>query len=178
MSRSTPLTRALRHAGVGDVDVAVVSIGANVEASLLIVMTMKELGVPFVVAKATTAIHGRILEKIGVNRVVYPEREVAARLAHSLVVPNVLDYIGLSKDFSIVEIPAPAPFVGQSLRALDLRAKQGLTLIAIRRPGPEGGESTTVAPGPDEVIRAGDTLALIGSNERLLDLERLVGRTG
>ena len=167
--------RALRDAGVADVDVAVISIGANVEASLLIVMTVKELGVPYIMAKATSAIHGRILEKIGVNRVVYPEREMATRMAHSLVVPNVLDYVGLSKDFSIVEIPAPAAFVGKSLRALDLRAKFGLTLIAIKRGATTAaGESTTVAPSADETIQTGDTLALIGSNEKLLEIEKLM----
>ena len=167
--------RALRDAGVADVDVAVISIGANVEASLLIVMTVKELGVPYIMAKATSAIHGRILEKIGVNRVVYPEREMATRMAHSLVVPNVLDYVGLSKDFSIVEIPAPAAFVGKSLRALDLRAKFGLTLIAIKRGGATAaGETTTVAPSADETIQTGDTLALIGSNEKLLEIENLM----
>lgn len=167
--------RALRDAGVADVDVAVISIGANVEASLLIVMTVKELGVPYIMAKATSAIHGRILEKIGVNRVVYPEREMATRMAHSLVVPNVLDYVGLSKDFSIVEIPAPAAFVGKSLRALDLRAKFGLTLIAIKRGGATpAGETTTVAPSADETIQTGDTLALIGSNEKLLEIEKLM----
>jgi len=128
-------------------------------------------------AKATTAVHGRILEKIGVDRVVYPEREVATRMAHSLVVPNVLDYIGLSKDFSIVEIPAPAPFVGKSLRMLDLRAKHGLTLIAIKRgAGTASGEVTTVAPSADELIKSGDTLAVIGSNERLMDIENLIGK--
>ena len=167
--------RALRDAGVADVDVAVISIGANVEASLLIVMTVKELGVPYIMAKATSAIHGRILEKIGVNRVVYPEREMATRMAHSLVVPNVLDYVGLSKDFSIVEIPAPAAFVGKSLRALDLRAKFGLTLIAIKRGAASAaGETTTVAPSADETIQTGDTLALIGSNEKLLEIESLM----
>ena len=167
--------RALRDAGVADVDVAVISIGANVEASLLIVMTVKELGVPYIMAKATSAIHGRILEKIGVNRVVFPEREMATRMAHSLVVPNVLDYVGLSKDFSIVEIPAPAAFVGKSLRALDLRAKFGLTLIAIKRGAASAaGETTTVAPSADETIQTGDTLALIGSNEKLLEIENLM----
>ena len=171
--------RALREAGVGDVDVAVVSIGANVEASLLIVMTVKELGVPTVVAKATSAIHGRILEKLGVDRVAYPEREVATRMAHSLVVPNVLDYVGLSKDFSIIEIPAPAAFVGKTLRALDLRAKHGLTLIAVKRgAGTAGGEHTTVVPGADETILIGDTLAVIGSNDQLLKIEALLTAKG
>jgi trk system potassium uptake protein TrkA len=167
--------RALVEAGVADVDVAVVSIGTNIEASLLIVMTVKELGVKTIMAKATTAMHGRILEMIGVDRVVYPEREMAMRMAHSLVVPNVIDYIGLSRDFSIIEIPAPAAFVGRTLRETELRARFGLTLIAIKRPaGANRPAVTNVAPGPDEVIQAGDTLAIVGSNLQLAELEKVV----
>ena len=168
--------RALREAGVADMDVAVVSIGANIEASLLIVMTVKELGVKYIMAKATTAVHGRILEKLGVDRVVYPEREMATRMAHSLVVPNVLDYIGLSADFSIVEIPAPAAFVGKSLREIDLRARHGLTLIAIKRGDKGAAQVTNVAPSADERILASDTLAVVGSNEQLKGLDALLKR--
>jgi trk system potassium uptake protein TrkA len=166
--------RALRDAGVADVEVAVVSIGANIEASLLIVMTVKELGVPYVMARATSAIHGRILERIGVDRVVSPEREMAVRMAHSLVVPNMIDYIGLSKDVSIVEIPAPPAFTGRTLRDLDLRAQYGLTLIALKRRTPAG-ETTQVAPAADVPILAGDTLTVIGTNDQLAELERLIG---
>lgn len=165
--------KALREAGVGDVDVAVISIGANIEASLLIVMAVKEMGVKSIVAKSTTEVHGRILERLGVDRVIYPEREAATRMAHSLVVPNVIDYISLSSDFSIIEIPAPAMFVGKSLRAIDLRAKHGLTLIAIKR-HVDGKNTTSVSPSADEVIQSGDTLALVGSNKSLIALERLV----
>lgn len=165
--------RALKEAGVGEVDVAVISIGTNVEASLLIVMAVKEMGVKTIVAKSTTEVHGRILERLGVDRVIYPEREAATRMAHSLVVPNVIDYISLSSDFSIIEIPAPPMFVGKSLRSIDLRAKHGLTLIAIKRPA-EGGSTTSVSPPADEVIQAGDTLALVGSNKALIALERVV----
>ncbi len=165
--------KALREAGVGDVDVAVISIGANVEASLLIVMAVKEMGVKSIVAKSTTEVHGRILERLGVDRVIYPEREAATRMAHSLVVPNVIDYISLSSDFSIIEIPAPAMFVGKSLRAIDLRAKYGLTLIAIKR-HVDGRHTTSVSPSADEVIQPGDSLALVGSNKALIALERLV----
>ena len=165
--------RALREAGVADVDVAVISIGTNIEAPLLIVMAVKEMGVKFIVAKATTDVHGRILERVGVDRVIYPEREAAVRLAHSLVVPNVIDYISLSKDFSIIEIPAPAMFVGQSLRAINLRAQHGLTLIAIKRVV-AGVTTTNVSPSPDEAIQQGDTLALVGSNKQLIALEKLV----
>lgn len=165
--------RALREAGVADVDVAVISIGTNIEASLLIVMAVKEMGVKFIVAKATTDVHGRILERVGVDRVIYPEREAAVRMAHSLVVPNVIDYISLSKDFSIIEIPAPEMFVGQSLRAINLRAQHGLTLIAIKRVV-AGVTTTNVSPSPDEAIQQGDTLALVGSNKQLIALEKLV----
>lgn len=165
--------KALQEAGVAGVDVAVISIGANVEASLLIVMAVKEMGVKFIVAKSTTEVHGRILERLGVDRVIYPEREAAVRMAHSLVVPNVIDYISLSNDFSIIEIPAPEMFLGKTLREIDLRAKHGLTLIAIKRTV-NGIVTTNVSPSADERIQPGDTVALVGSNKALVALERLV----
>jgi trk system potassium uptake protein TrkA len=167
--------RALRTAGVQDVDVAVVSIGENIEASLLAVMLVKDLAVPRIIAKAVTPLHARILERIGVDRVIFPEREMAIRVAHSLVVANVLDYIELSRDFSIIEMPAPAEFAGKSLKELQLRNKYGLTLIAIKRkPAGSDREVTNVAPNADDQILAGDVLALLGSNERLAQLDRLL----
>jgi len=169
--------RALKAAGIHSVDVAVVSIGENIESSLLVVMQLKELGIKTIVAKAVTPLHGRILEKLGVSRVIFPEREMAIRLAHSLVMPNVIDYIELSRDFSIVELPAPHQFVGRSLKQLELRPRFGLTLIAIkRRAGAGEPESTTVAPSADETIKAGDVLALLGSNDRLGQLDTLLRR--
>lgn len=167
--------RALREAGLPDVDVAVISIGENIESSVLIVMTVKELGVKTLVAKATTPIHGRLLEKLGVSRVIFPDREMAIRIAHSLVVPNVLDYIELSRDFSIVELPAPAEFVGRTLKQLELRPRFGLTLIAIKRKAASGTqEVTNVAPSADDMIHEGDVLALLGSNDRIGQLDRLL----
>lgn len=167
--------KAIRAAGIQDVDVAVVSIGENIEASLLVVTLLREMQVKRVVAKAVTPLHGRILEKLGVERVVFPEREMAVRIAHSLVGPNVLDYFELSSEFSIVEVPAPAEFVGRTLRDIGLRARFGLTTIAIKRTSKTGdGDITQVSPGPDDVILQGDVLALIGSNERLGQLERLL----
>ena len=130
--------KALRGAGIKDVDVAVVSIGENIEASLLVVTLLREIGINRIVAKAVTALHGRILEKLGVMRVVFPEREMAIRVAHSIAIPNVLDYIELSRDFSIVEVPAPAEFVGKTLRDIGLRARFGLTTIAIKHVAKEG----------------------------------------
>lgn len=167
--------KALRAAGIQDVDVAVVSIGENIESSLLVVMQLRELGVQTLVAKAVTALHGRILEKLGVSRVIFPEREMAMRIAHSLVMPNVIDYIELSRDFSIVEVPAPEAFVGRTLKQLELRPRFGLTLIAIKRQA-EGSSAivTNIAPTADETIRGGDILALLGSNERLNQLDQLL----
>jgi trk system potassium uptake protein TrkA len=167
--------RALRAAGIKDVDVAVISIGENIEASLLVVMLVKEMGIPRIIAKAVTSLHGRILEKIGVDRVVFPEREMGTRLAHSLVVPNVIDYIEVSRDFSIIDLPAPAEFVGRSLKELQIRPKYGLTLIAIKRPGDAGEpETTNVAPAADDVIQAGDVLSLLGANDRLGHLDKML----
>jgi trk system potassium uptake protein TrkA len=169
--------KALRAAGIQDVDVAVVSIGENIESSLLVVMQLLELGIATIVAKAVTPLHGRILEKLGVSRVIFPEREMAIRIAHSLVMPNVIDYIELSRDFSIVEVPAPEAFVGRTLKQLELRPRLGLTLIAIKRQADGGaGVVTNIAPAADETIRDGDVLALLGSNERLNQLDQLLAR--
>ena len=169
--------KALRAAGIQDVDVAVVSIGENIESSLLVVMQLRELGIATIVAKAVTPLHGRILEKLGVSRVIFPEREMAIRIAHSLVMPNVIDYIELSRDFSIVEVPAPDAFVGRTLKQLELRPRLGLTLIAIKRQSDDSGAVVTnIAPAADETIRPGDILALLGSNERLNQLDQLLAR--
>jgi trk system potassium uptake protein TrkA len=167
--------KALREVGVQDVDCAVVSIGENIEASLLVVMQVNELGVKRVIAKAVTDLHGRILQKLGVERVIFPEREMAIRVAHSLVVPNVLDYIELSKDFSIVEVPAPEAFFGKSLKQLELRPKYGLNLIAIKRKDASGKVTTLVAPPADECIQAGDTVSLLGSTDRFAKLAKILG---
>ena len=167
--------RALKASGIQEVDCAVISIGENIEASLLVVMLVKDLGIPKIVAKAVTPLHGRILQRIGVDRVVFPEHDMAVRVAHSLVVANVLDYIELSRDFSIIEMPAPPEFAGKTLRDLALRNRFGLTLIAIKRKtGTGDGEITNVAPAADDIIQAGDTVSLLGDNDRLAQLDQLL----
>ena len=171
--------KALRAAGIQDVNVAVVSIGENLESSLLVVTLLRELGIKNIVAKAVTPLHGRILEKLGVTRVVFPEREVAVRVAHALAVPSVIELIELSQGFSIAEVPAPAEFVGKSLREIGLRSRFGLTTIAIKRASKSvNGDFTNVAPGPDDVIEAGDVLALLGSNDKLEQLDALLQKAG
>jgi len=164
--------KALRNAGIRDVNTAVVSIGENIESSLLVVTLLREIGIAQIIAKAVTPLHGRILEKLGVSRVVFPEREMAIRVAHGLVMPNVIDYIELSSDFSIVEVPAPPEFVGKTLRDIGLRARFGLTTIAIKHIARDGTVlSTNIAPGPDDVIQQGDSLSLLGGHDKLGQLE-------
>jgi trk system potassium uptake protein TrkA len=99
---------------------------------------------------------------------------MATRIARGLAVPSVVDFIELSRDSSIVEVPAPAALVGKTLKDLALRPRFGLTLIAIRRPGPDGSEVTQVAPGPDDRVEAGDILALLGDNEKLGKIDKLL----
>ena len=122
----------LRALGVREVDCAIVSIGNNLASSVLAVMNLMELGVPYVVAKAHDESHRRVLEKLGVNRVVIPEQEHAQRLGRSLFSHNVLDYIELSQDYGILEVPAPKNWVGKSLKELNVRAKMGVNIIAVR----------------------------------------------
>lgn len=164
--------RALVQAGVAEADVAVISIGENIEASLLAVMQVKDLGVAKVIAKAVTPLHGRILEKLGVTRVIFPEREMAERTARSLVIPNALDYIALSADYSIIDVETPRGFIGHTLREIELRPRHGLMLLAIKRV--TGAERTTlVAPSAEEVILAGDTLTVLGKNDQLARVEKI-----
>jgi trk system potassium uptake protein TrkA len=166
-------SRALREAGIAEADVAIISIGENIESSVLVVMQVKDLGVPEVVAKAVTALHGRILEKLGVTRVIFPDRDMAERTARSLVIPNALDYVALSAEHSMVEVPAPGGFIGRSLRAIELRPRFGLMLLAIKRPDANGQIQTLVAPSADEIVRPGDVLTLLGSNDRVAEIDKL-----
>ena len=169
--------KALRSAGVQDVDVAVVSIGEHMEASLLVVVQVLGLGVREIIAKAVTPLHGTILQKLGVSRVVYPEREMAVRVAHGLVVPNAVDYFELSADCSLVELPAPSDWVGKTLAELAIRRRFGLTLIAIRRRAEgEARETTLVSPAADERVAAGDVLAVLGEGSRIAKLDALRAR--
>ncbi|OGX68298.1 MAG: potassium uptake system protein, partial [Paenibacillus sp. RIFOXYA1_FULL_44_5] len=123
----------LRSLGIRNVDCAVVSIGDDIQASIMAAILLKDLGVKLVVAKALSLLHGKVLERIGVDRVIFPERDMGVRVAHQLVSPNLLDYIELSKDYSIAELIVPHRFSGMSLKALDPRAKFGCSVVAINK---------------------------------------------
>jgi trk system potassium uptake protein len=158
---------ALRELGVGEMDVAIVAISGVLEASILCTVQVKELGVPRVIAKAATALHGSILERVGADRVVYPERETGIRLAHSFTAAGVRDYLDVAPGYGIARVPVSDALSGKSLAESDLRRTCGVTVVALRRGG-----SVTLNPPAAEVLRAGDELIVAGLDE---DLERLPG---
>ena len=121
----------LRALGARNFDCAIIAIGSNLAASVLTTMNLKELGVPYIICKAHDETHRRVLEKLGVDRVIIPEQENAQRLARSLNSHNVLEYIELSEDYGILEIPAPGSWIGKTLKELNVRAKLVVNLIAV-----------------------------------------------
>ncbi len=165
--------KALKEAGVQNVDTAVVSIGENIESSILVVMLLKELGINDIVAKAVNDLHGKILNHLGVTKVVYPERDMARRVAQSLVRPEFLEQIILSPEYSIVEMPAPAFTWNKTIRQANLRAEYGINIIAIRRQFYVEGvkkETWNINPHPDDTITKDDVLIVLGANK---DIEKL-----
>ena len=153
---------ALRSAGAGDFQTAIVAISTDAEPSIFATMVLKRLGVRTVIAKAGSQLHGEILSRVGADRVVLPERETGLRLAHSFNVPNVIDYLDVAPNFGIEKIRPPKSFVGRSLGELDLKTRLGLTPIALRR-----GQQVFVNPARDERITESDELILIGRDDKL-----------
>lgn len=158
--------RALREIGIRNFDVVVVAIGADIQASILTVLILKEMGVKKIVAKAQNERHGQVLYKVGADRVVFPERDMGVRVAHNLISANVLDFIELAEDYSVAEVVVSPKMVGKTLRQLDIRAKFEVNVIAIK-----SGERFNIAPRPDEVIQYNDVLVVIGNNKHLREFE-------
>ena len=156
---------SLRALGIRNFDVAVVAIGENIQASILTTLILKELGVSTVVVKAASALHAKVLERIGADRIIFPEREMGVKVAHSLTAPNVLDYMALSSDYGIEEIAVPAKFCGKKLRDLDLRSRHGVNVIAIKREG-----QLLPNVGADSMFAQGDTAIIVGSSKGLKGL--------
>lgn len=156
---------ALAAVGAGDFGAAIIAIGSSAEASIFATMALKKLGVPILVAKAATPLHGAILERVGADRVVYPEQETGTRVAHSFAIPNILDYFDIAPQFGIERIRPPRSFVGRSLREIDLQGRLKLTPIALRR-----GNNVIVNPHHDERVHDADELILIGRDDHLEQL--------
>lgn len=158
----------LRALGVRDFDCGIVAIGGSLADSVLATMNLKELGIPRLVCKAYDETHRQVLLKLGADQVVIPEQENAYRLARSLSSHNVLDYIELSEDYGIIEVPLPKSWQDKNLRELNVRAKLGVNIIAIKREG-----EICVSPGADFTIRKGDIVVILGDTDALKAVQRL-----
>ncbi|HQE05727.1 MAG TPA: TrkA family potassium uptake protein [Tepidanaerobacteraceae bacterium] len=158
----------LKALGVRNFDVAIVSIGNDIQSSILITIMLKEMGIKYVVAKAQSQLHGKVLYKIGADRVVFPERDMGVRVAHNLVSSNILDYIELSPEYSIVEIAAIPAWHNKSLGQLDMRRKYGLNVMAIKR----GNNDVKISPHADDLILENDVLVVVGRKSDIEKLER------
>ena len=166
--------RALKAVSTQNVDVAVVSIGENIEASILIVQTLTEMGITSIIAKAVTNAHGKILSNLGVTEVIYPERDAAIRLAHRLVSPKVLDYLELAPGYSVEEVAVPDRFSGMSIEETKIRELHNLNIIGIKKQvnrmikGKLKKEDTfNFTPAPGDMIEKGDVLVMIGKEHDL-----------
>jgi trk system potassium uptake protein TrkA len=157
---------AMRALGLGNFDVVVVAIGQDIQSSILTTIILKEMGVPTVIVKAQNELHGKVVRKIGADKVIYPERDMGQRVAHHLVSPNILDYIELSEDYSIVELKANSKMVGKNLRQLDIRAKHRCNVIAIKT-----GDKMNIAPHAEDLITENDVLIIVGKNKDLNNFE-------
>ena len=166
--------RTLKSVSTQNVDVAVVSIGENIEASIMIVQTLTEMGVSSIIAKATTNIHGKIMSNLGVTEVIYPERDAAIRLAHRLASPKVLEYLELAPGYSVEEVVIPDRFAGMSLEETEIRDNHNLNVIGIKKQvnrmikGQLKKENAfNFKPSPSDRIEKGDVLVMIGKKHDL-----------
>ena len=158
----------LRKLGVEDFDRAVVAVGSDLAASALITMNLKTLGVPFIICKAHDDTYREILEKLGADRVIIPEREMADKLANGLTTAGVMEYIELSSEYGIVEITPPAEWLGKTIRALELRYRYGANVIAVRR-----GEDLRIPPEIDTPLEDDFILVILGSYKVIEKLEKM-----
>ena len=160
--------KALTSIGIRNFDCVIVAIGNDIQSSILTVMILKDLGVKKVIAKALGKLHGKVLDRIGADWIVYPERDMGERVANQLLSPNMLNYIELSKEYNIEEIMIPERMAEKSLKELNIRAKYNVSAIAVFRSG-----NIIISPSPDEIIHKGDLLVMIGNREDLAEFANL-----
>lgn len=155
----------LRSLGISNLDCVIVAIADNLEASVMATILVKEMGVPYVLAKAKNELHARILEKVGADNVVFPEKEMGARIARNLTTGNFIDLFELSSNVSMVEMAVKPEWQGKSLRELNFRDRFGVNVVALKN-----GAELYVGPAPDEGLTAGESIIIAGNNS---DLKKL-----
>ncbi|WP_291653629.1 TrkA family potassium uptake protein [Clostridium sp.] len=163
---------ALRALGIRNFDVAVVTIGDNIQSSIMATLLVKELGVKYIIAKGHSDLHAKVLYKIGADRVVLPEKDMGVRVAHNLVSANILDYIELSEDYSVMEIQVLNEWSGKTLNELRLRSKYGINVMAIKR-----GDEVNLSPSAEDIIEDNDVIVAIGSADDLNRLEGMIAKS-
>lgn len=161
--------QALKELGIRNFDTVVVAIGEDIQASILTTLVLKELGVKHITVKAQNERHGKVLYKVGADKVVFPERDMGSRVAHNLVSPNILDFIELADDYSVVEVVAGEKLNGKSLLELNVRAQFGVNVVAIK-----SGPHINIAPQAGDTIRSDDVLVVIGENNDLNRFEERI----
>ncbi len=159
---------SVRALGVRDFDAVVLAIGFDIQASIMAAILLIEKEAQYIVAKAQTDLHGKVLEKIGINRVIYPERDMGHKIARSLIAPTIIDMIELADDYSVVEVKALPEMVGKTLLELNLRARYGISVIAFRR---NKGGKTNISPLADDIVEENDIIVAIGDNKSLQKLK-------
>ena len=157
---------ALKALGIRNFDVAIISIGGDIQSSVMATLILRELGVKYIIAKGNGELHAKVLYKIGADRVVLPEKDMGVRVAHNIISSSILDYIELSSDYSIMEVKAFKDWVGKDLKSLDLRKKYGINVIAIKK-----GEKINLNPAADDIVCKDNVIVAIGSKEALTSLE-------
>ncbi len=159
--------KVLKALGITNFDVAVVAIGGDIQASIMVTMLLKEQGVPKVLVKAQSDIHAKVLERIGADRIVFPERDMGNKVALNLASENIIDFIEVSPDYSLMEVDTVKAWVGKTLIGLNFRQLYNVNIIAIKK---ESGK-INVNPAAADSIENGDSLMVVGSNE---DIKKLV----
>ncbi|MCK5554177.1 MAG: TrkA family potassium uptake protein [Deltaproteobacteria bacterium] len=159
----------LESIGIGKDDTAIVSLGDNISASVLVTLYLKDLDIKNIHVKIISEDHGRALERIGATEVIFPERDLAKKLAKSLSSPNLIDFLPLTDEYNIVEIAPPKKFIGKTLAELELRNKYNISILAVRGLVPE---KITMNPGGSFTVKDSDILLVLGKPE---DVEKIKG---
>jgi trk system potassium uptake protein TrkA len=152
----------LHDLNVGQFDGAAVVIGEDMEAGILATANLKEMGVPYVVARAMSKLHARVLERVGADRIIEPEKEMGAQVARTMASPAVMDYVDLGGDEALIEAEVPEEWVDKSLAELHLSRQSGLTILAVKPKGKAG-----TIPNADTVLGKGDVIVVGGTKENL-----------
>lgn len=173
--------KTLKELGISDFDTVIVAIGDDRESSILTTLILKEMGIKNIVVKGLDELHAKLLQKIGADRIVFPERDMGQKIVHSLIYPNIIEKIELSKEYNIAEVCIPKNFIGKNIKELDIRAKYRLHIIGIKRKMPyvkDDGETDfknqlMIVPSPLESMQEGDVLIVIGKYTDVEGLKNL-----